>query len=73
MLRTNIIELNPTKQQGKILKEMLVRSSALWNIGNFQKRQAFFKKEHPFPSYSKQCEVLKTLVLYTSLGSAYSQ
>lgn len=73
MLRTNIIELNPTKQQVKILKEMLVRSSASWNIGNFQKRQAFFKKEHPFPSYSKQCEGLKTHVLYTSLGSAYSQ
>jgi len=73
MLRTNILELKPTKQQEKILKEMLVRSSALWNVGNFQKRQAFFGKNAPIPSFFKQCEELKTHELYISLGSAYSQ
>ena len=55
MLRTNILELKPTKQQEIILKEMLVRSSALWKGGNFQKRQAFFKKDSSIPSYSKLC------------------
>ncbi len=73
MLRTNILELKPTKQQGKILKEMLVRSSALWNVGNYQKRRALFKKDRKIPSYFQLCEDLKTHELYSSLGSAYSQ
>ena len=67
-----MIELKPTKRQQEILKEMLVRSSAIWNLGNYQKRQAFFNKKK-IASYSKQCRELKTHELYRILGSAYSQ
>lgn len=73
MLRTNTIELKPTKQQEKILKELLVRSSAMWNLGNYQKRQAFFDKEKKIPSYLKLYKILKDHELYKKLGSAYSQ
>ena len=72
MIRTNFIKLKPTKQQKKLLKEMLVRSSAIWNLGNYYKRQAFFKKES-IPSGFKLAEDLKSHPLYKLLGSAYSQ
>ncbi|NVM04083.1 MAG: IS200/IS605 family element transposase accessory protein TnpB [Candidatus Helarchaeota archaeon] len=72
MKRTNIIELKLTKQQARILKEILIRSSAIWNIGNYEKRQAFFKK-NKIPSNFKLAETLKTHPLYKNLGSAYAQ
>ncbi|MHA1293890.1 MAG: RNA-guided endonuclease TnpB family protein, partial [Promethearchaeota archaeon] len=72
MKRTNTIELKPTKHQKKILKIMLVRSSAMWNLGNYKKRQAFFKKS-PIPSSYKLADFLKTHPLYKVLGSAYAQ
>lgn len=73
MLRTNTLELKPTKQQRRILTTMLVRSSAMWNVGNYQRRQAFFDKELKNPSYNSQYHDLKTHPLYKELGSAYSQ
>ncbi len=73
MLRTNTLELKPSKQQRKILNEMLVRSSAIWNLGNYSRRQTFFNKDKKSPSYSIQCKELKKIDLYKSLGSAYSQ
>ncbi|NVM01622.1 MAG: IS200/IS605 family element transposase accessory protein TnpB [Candidatus Helarchaeota archaeon] len=72
MKRTNTIELKPTKQQARTLKDILVRSSAMWNLGNYQKRQAFFKKS-PIPSSYKLAEKLKAHPLYKVLGSAYAQ
>ena len=73
MLRTNTLELKPNKQQQRILKVMLVRSSAVWNIGNYKRRQAFFDKNTKSLSYSSQCKDLKHHELYKELGSAYSQ
>lgn len=73
MLRTNPMELKPTKDQQRILRIMLVRSSALWNVGNYQRRQAFFEQDQGVPSYTKQYHDLKDHELYGSLGSAYSQ
>lgn len=72
MLRTNRIELKPTRKQGITLLDMLVRSSAIWNLGNYQRRQTFFKKDK-MPSFSKQCKELKHHDIYKKLGSAYSQ
>ena len=72
MIRTNTIELTPTKQQTRILKALLVRSSAMWNIGNYEKQQAFFKESQIPPSY-KLAKIFKTHPLYKALGSAYSQ
>jgi len=73
MLRTNSLELKPTKQQQRILTVILVRSSAMWNIGNYQRRQAFFDKETKNLTYNKQYHDLKSHPLYKELGSAYSQ
>ena len=72
MIRTNIIEIKPAKKQTRILKEILVRSSAMWNLGNYKKRQAFFKNSQ-IPSSYKLAEMLKTHPLYKVLGSAYAQ
>ena len=73
MLRTNTLELKPTKQQQRILKELLVRSSAIWNVGNYEKRKAFFNNHRKIPSYPTLCKELKDHELYKLLGSAYSQ
>lgn len=73
MLRTNTLELRPNKQQQRILKTILVRSSAMWNIGNYLRRKAFFDRETKSPSFSSQCNDLKYHELYKELGSAYSQ
>ncbi len=73
MLRTNTLELKPNKQQQWILKEMLVRSSAIWNVGNYHRRQAFFDGNIKNPCYSSQCKKIKNHDLYKELGSAYSQ
>ncbi|MFX1296512.1 MAG: hypothetical protein ACFFD2_16855 [Promethearchaeota archaeon] len=72
MLRTNTIQLLPTKRQVQLLKEILLRSSAMWNLGNYQKRQALFQKI-PIPSGFYLQKALKTHSLYKTLGSAYSQ
>jgi len=40
MLRTNTLELKPNKQQQWILKEMLVRSSAIRNVRNYHRRHS---------------------------------
>ena len=72
MIRTNLIELTPTKQQVKILKEILMRSSAVWNVANHEKRQTFFNKGK-IPSRSLLHKDLKSHPLYKSLGSAFSQ
>lgn len=73
MLRTNTLELKPNKQQQWILKEILVRSSAIWNVGNYHRRQAFFDGNIKNPCYSSQCKKIKNHDLYKKLGSAYSQ
>ncbi len=68
MLRTNTLELKPTKQQQRILREMLVRSSDIWNVGNYKKRQAMFSNDKNIPSYAILCKDLKSHEHYISLG-----
>lgn len=45
MQRTNIVELKPSKNQEKILKECLVLSSCVYNSANYIVRHQFFNKE----------------------------
>ncbi|MFX1294923.1 MAG: hypothetical protein ACFFD2_08750 [Promethearchaeota archaeon] len=71
MLRTNILHLLPTKRQRQLLKQILVCSSTIWNLGNYQKRQALFQKL-PTPFGFQLQKSLKTLLLCKILGSAYS-
>ncbi|MFX1295894.1 MAG: hypothetical protein ACFFD2_13710 [Promethearchaeota archaeon] len=49
MLRPNTLHLLPIKQRRQLLKQTLVRSSGIWNLGNYQKRQALFQKR-PIPA-----------------------
>lgn len=45
MNRTNILELKPNKKQKKILLECMLLSSCVYNMANYETRQALFKKE----------------------------
>ncbi|MBD3227250.1 MAG: hypothetical protein GF329_03600 [Candidatus Lokiarchaeota archaeon] len=69
MRRTNTLELKPTKVQQRILRAMLVRSSAMWNVGNYQRRKAFFDNNMKLPTYTEQYHDLKTRKIYELLGS----
>ncbi|MFO8017128.1 MAG: hypothetical protein R6U96_00690 [Promethearchaeia archaeon] len=51
---------------------MLVRSSAIWNLANYYRRESFFDKDKEFPSYMEQYHDLKHHELYKELVSAYS-
>jgi putative transposase len=71
MQRTNIVELKPNKTQKNILKEMMLLSSCVYNMANYQVRQAIIKKEK-IPSFF---DIQKTLQIkddYKLLGRSYS-
>ncbi|MFX1295771.1 MAG: hypothetical protein ACFFD2_13080 [Promethearchaeota archaeon] len=72
MLQTNTLHLPPPRQQRKLLKAILVRSSAIWNLSNYQKRQALFQKNF-IPAGFPLAKKLKHHLLSKVLGSAYSQ
>ena len=71
MKRTNIIELKPNKIQKKILKEMLVLSSSVYNQCNYLVRQCFFKQKKIPSFYDLQQDVQKNDD-YKLLGRSYS-
>lgn len=72
MRRTNTYQLYPTKEQEKVLKEMLVLSSCVFNMANYRFRQAFFKKGK-IPSFYKQAEAIQTTEEYQELGRSYAK
>ncbi|MFX1295296.1 MAG: hypothetical protein ACFFD2_10645 [Promethearchaeota archaeon] len=72
MLRINTIHLLPPRQQRKILKAILIRSSTMWNLGNYQKRQALFQKSS-IPAGFTLAKTFKPHPLFKVLGSVYSQ
>jgi len=70
MRRINKIQLLPTKNQRKILKEMLVLSSCVYNMSNYIIRNQFFKKEKLSSFHDLQQEIqLKDD--YQLLGRSY--
>jgi hypothetical protein len=54
MQRTNVLELVASKEQKKLLLEMMVLSSCVWNMANYNFRQAIFKKEKDKTIYFKK-------------------
>lgn len=71
MQRTNIVELKPNKIQKNIFKEMMLLSSCIYNMANYEVRQAIIKKEK-IPSFF---DIQKTLQIkddYKLLGRSYS-
>ncbi|MFX1296518.1 MAG: hypothetical protein ACFFD2_16885 [Promethearchaeota archaeon] len=72
LLRTNTLHLLPPRRQRKLLKAILVHSSAIWNLGNSQKRQALLQKSS-IPAGFPLVKTLKPHPISKVLGSAYSQ
>ncbi len=71
MQRTNVVELKPNKTQKKILKEMLILSSCVYNIANYNVRQAFFNKEK-IPSFYDLQQKIQQKNDYQLLGRSYA-
>lgn len=71
MQRTNVIELKPNKLQKKILKEMLVLSSSVYNQANYITRQCFFNNEKIHSFFSLQQKIQNNND-YKLLGRSYS-
>jgi len=71
MQRTNIIELKPNKAQKKILKELMLLSSCVYNSTNYLIRQQFFNKEKISSFFDLQ-QKLQTTEDYQLIGRSYA-
>lgn len=71
MQRTNIIQLKPSKFQKKILKELMLLSSCVYNQTNYLIRRQFFNKEKISSFYTLQ-QQLQTTEDYQLLGRSYA-
>ena len=71
MQRTNIIQLKPNKFQKKILKELMILSSCVYNQTNYIIRQQFFNKEKISYFYDLQQQLQNTKD-YQTLGRVYA-
>ena len=71
MQRTNIIQLMPNKKQKNILKECMLLSSCVYNMANYEVRQAIFKKER-CPSFFDLQQMLQNKDDYKALGRSYA-
>lgn len=71
MKRTNIIQLMPSKQQKKMLKEMMLLSSCVYNMGNYITRQSFFDNKKS-PTFMDLQQKLQKKDDYQLLGRSYA-
>lgn len=71
MQRTNVLELVVGKEEKKLLSEMMVLSSCVWNMANYNFRQAIFKKEK-INSFFKQQQAIQKSDDYQRLGRSYA-
>jgi len=58
--------------QERQLREYAEASARLWNIANYQRRQALFKGLG-LPDYSSQCKALKATMPFKALGTCKAQ
>lgn len=70
--RANVVRLCPDTEDDGDLRAMARRVSALWNVANYECRQAFLRKEG-VPGYSKLCRIVKGHPVYRSLPSDVAQ
>lgn len=71
MQRTNVVQLKPSKKQVKILKELLLLSSCVYNSANFLVRQQFFNREKVSSFFDLQ-QRLQNIDDYQLLGRSYA-
>ena len=70
MQRTNIIQLKPTSRQKIILKEMMLLSSCVYNMTNYEIRQQFFNHEKVSGFHQLQ-QKIQNKPDYQLLGRSY--
>jgi putative transposase len=71
MQRINKLQLKPSKKQKAILKELMLLSSCVYNIANYQTRQQFFKGEK-IPNFHQLQQNVQNEEDYQLLGRSYS-
>jgi putative transposase len=72
VLRTSTLLLKPTLEEENELVKLADASSALWNIANYARRNAFFGHEKQ-PTYAGQCKSLKSTEPFKTLGTCKAQ
>ena len=71
MQRTNVVELVANKGQKKLLLEMMTLSSCVWNMANYNFRQAIINKEK-VNSFFRQQQAIQNSDNYQRLGRSYA-
>ncbi|MGB9022397.1 MAG: transposase [Candidatus Bathyarchaeia archaeon] len=72
MNRTNTILLTPTHEQEQQLRSLAEASARLWNMANYERRQALFKSQRNL-TYAQQCKRLKDADAFKQLGTCKAQ
>ncbi|MGB9022878.1 MAG: transposase, partial [Candidatus Bathyarchaeia archaeon] len=72
MQRTNTVLLTPTCEQDQQLRSLAEASARLWNLANYERRQALFKGQR-VPTYAQQCKRLKDADAFKQLGTCKAQ
>jgi len=70
--RTNTVLLTPTREQEQQLRSLAEASARLWNMANYERRQALFKSQRAF-TYAQQCKHLKDTDTFKQLGTCKAQ
>jgi len=72
VLRTSTVLLHPSEEQDARLRSLAAASSKLWNMANYDRRQAFFAHTK-MPTYNSQFHKFKNSEPYRKLGTCKSQ
>jgi len=72
MQRTNTILLTPTEAQEQELHALADASARIWNMANYQRRQAYFTGGR-VAAYENQWRTFKDTEPFTRLGTCKGQ
>jgi putative transposase len=72
MKRTNTILLTPTHEQEQQLRSLAEASARLWNMANYERRQAYFTSMK-VPSYETQWRTYKDTEAFERIGTCKGQ
>jgi len=72
MQRTNTILLTPTETQERELRSLAEASARLWNMANYERRQAYFIRAR-VPNYENQWRTFKDTEPFRRLGTCKGQ
>lgn len=72
MLRTDVALLKPSIEQEQELRRLAQHSALLWNQANYERRQAYFKRQK-VPTYVDQCKSLKYTAHFKTIGTGKGQ